>query len=70
MDAVKYKQITYCPIVNHFFDKLFRLRDMALTEPGRRCMEERHRTIVNFLKTYFNEIDAPQVWKDLLAQYD
>ena len=69
MDAVKYKQITYCPIVNHFFDKLFRLRDMALTEPGRRFIEQRHKTIVNFLTTYFNEIDAPKVWRDLLAQY-
>ena len=70
MDAAKYKQIKYCPIVNHFFDKLFRLRDMALTEPGRRCIEKRHKVIVNFLKTYFDEIEAPQVWKDLLAQYE
>ncbi|MBR3676499.1 MAG: HD domain-containing protein [Alphaproteobacteria bacterium] len=70
MNAEKYKQIKYCPIVNHFFDKLFRLRDMALTEPGRRCIEKRHEVIVNFLKTYFEEIEAPQVWKDLLAQYE
>ena len=69
MDAEKYKKITYCPIVNHFFDKLFRLRSMALTEPGRRFIEKRHEVIVNFLKIYFDEIDAPQVWKDLLAQY-
>ena len=70
MDAVKYKQITYCPIVNHFFDKLFRLRDMALTEPGRRCIGKKHETIVNFLKTYFDEVNAPQVWKDLLKRYE
>ena len=69
MDAQKYKQIKYCPVVNHFFDKLFHLRDMALTEPGRRCLEEKHKVIANFLKTYFDEVDAPQVWKDLLAQY-
>ena len=69
MDAEKYKQITFCPIVNHFFDKLFRLRDLALTEPGRRFIEKRHETIVNFLKTYFDEVNAPQVWKDMLAQY-
>jgi len=69
MDASKYKQITYCPIVNHFFDKLFRLHNMALTEPGRQCLEKKHKTIVDFLKTYFDEINAPQVWKDLLAQY-
>lgn len=69
MDAQKYKQIKYCPVVNHFFDKLFHLRDMALTEPGHRCLEEKHKIITNFLKTYFDEVDAPQVWKDLLAQY-
>jgi uncharacterized protein len=70
MDAAKYKQLKSCPVVNHFFDKLFLLRDMALTEPGRKCIQKRHETIVNFLKTYFEEINAPQVWKDLLAQYE
>lgn len=69
MDAEKYKQTTYCPVVNHFFDKMFKLRDMALTEPGRRCISKKHETIFNFLKTYFDEVNAPQVWKDLLAQY-
>lgn len=69
MDAEKYKQITFCPIVNHFFDKLFHLRELALTEPGRRFIEKRHKTIFNFLKTYFDEVNAPQVWKDMLAQY-
>jgi hypothetical protein len=42
---------------------------MALTEPGRRCIEKRHKTIFNFLKTYFDEANAPQIWKNLLAQY-
>lgn len=70
MDAQKYKQIKNCPVVNHFFDKLFRLRDLALTEPGRKCIGERHKTLVNFLKTYFDEVNAPQVWKDLLAKYE
>jgi uncharacterized protein len=69
MDAEKYKQIKHCPVVNHFFDKLFRLRDLALTEPGRRCLTQKHETLVNFLKTYFDEVNAPQAWKDLLAQY-
>ena len=66
MDAEKYKRLKHCPIVNHFFDKLFRLRDLALTEPGRLCLEERHKTLFNFLKTYFNEVNAPRVWKELL----
>lgn len=70
IDAQKYKEIKFCPVVNHFFDKLFHLRDMALTEVGRQCLCKRHQILVNFLKTYFEEVDAPQVWKDLLAQYE
>ena len=70
MDAEKYKKMKCGPVVNHFFEKLFLLRDMALTEPGRRCLAKKHKTIFNFLKTYFDEVDAPQVWKDLLAQYE
>ena len=69
MDAEKYKKIKTCPVVNHFFDKLFHLRDMALTEPGYRCLKQRHEILVDFLKTYFDEVNAPKVWKDLLAQY-
>lgn len=69
MDAEKYKKMKCGPVVNHFFEKLFLLRDMALTEPGRRCLAKKHKTIFNFLKTYFDEVDAPRVWKDLLAQY-
>ena len=69
MDATKYKEMKSCPIVNHFFDKLLRLRDMALTEPGRRCLEQKHQTIFNFLDTYFDEVGAPMAWRDLLAKY-
>jgi len=69
MDAAEYKQITCWPVVNHFFDKMFLLRDMALTDPGRQCLRKKHETLVNFLRTYFDEVNAPQIWKDLLAQY-
>ena len=70
MDAEKYKKMKCGPVVNHFFEKLFLLRDMALTEPGRQCLIKRHEALFNFLKTYFEEVNAPQVWKDLLKQYE
>lgn len=70
MDAEKYKTTKWCPVVNHFFDKMFLLRDMALTEPGRRCLMKKHEIIFNFLKTYFDEVNAPEVWKKLLKQYE
>ena len=69
LDIDKYKIQSASPIINHFFDKILRLRDMALTEPGRRCLEKKHQTIYNFLDTYFDEVSAPQEWKDLLAKY-
>lgn len=70
MDVEKYKQMKCAPAVNHFFEKLLQLRNLALTEPGRRCIRERHQTIVNFLKIYFDEVNAPQMWKNLLAEVD
>ena len=69
MDAEQYKRIKSWPVVNHFFDKLFHLRDMALTEPGRRCIAKRHETIFNLLANYFDEVNAPDVWHELLMQY-
>ena len=68
--AENYKQHNYSPVVNHYFDKLLRLTDLALTEPGKKYLTKKHETIIYFLKTYFDEVDAPQVWYDLLKQYE
>lgn len=69
MNAETYRKSSVDPCVNHFFTKIFHLRDMCLTEPGRKYAEKKHQTLVKFLSEYFDEIDAPQVWKDLLAKY-
>ena len=66
----QYRQRSYSPAVNHFFDKILKLRDICTTEPGRKYINEKHKTIVYFLKTYFDEINAPQIWKDLLSKYE
>lgn len=70
LKAEKYRQRVYTPVINHFFDKTLRLRDMCLTEPGRKYAAEKHQTLFNFLKSYLEEINAPQIWKDLLAKYE
>jgi uncharacterized protein len=70
LNAETYKQRVYTPTVNHFFEKILKLRDVCLTEPGKKCINKRHQSVVNFLKTYFDEINAPQKWKDLLAKYE
>lgn len=69
MNADTYRASKVDPCVNHFFVKIFHLRDMCLTEPGRKYAERKHQTIVNFLKDYLDEVNAPQKWKDLLAKY-
>ena len=66
----KYKQNAHrSTTLNHFFDKLLRLRELCLTEPGRRCAAQRHQIMVNFLQAYFDEVKAPKAWRELLAQY-
>lgn len=69
MTAEKYRQQNYCPVINHLFDKILHLRDMALTEPGRQYINKKHQILIDFLDTYFDEVNAPQIWKDLLEKY-
>lgn len=70
MDAEMYRKSKVDPCVNHFFVKILHLRDMCLTEPGRKYAQKKHQVIVSFLKTYFDEVNAPQAWKDLLKKYE
>ncbi len=70
MDADTYRKSKVDPCVNHFFVKIFHLRDMCLTEPGRKYAAKKHKTIVDFLKMYFDEVSAPQVWYDMLKKHE
>jgi len=67
--AENYRQKNCNPVVNHYFDKILRLRNLALTEPGRKYLEQKHQIIVKFLEEYFEEVDAPKAWLDLLHEY-
>lgn len=69
MDADTYRKSSVDPCVNHIFNKILHLRDMCLTEPGRKCAAVRHQTIINFLVAYFDEVNAPKIWKDLLKKH-
>lgn len=51
--------------INHFFDKLLRLKNRMATETGRRLAVERHETMVTFLRTFFREQDLPD-WESRL----
>ncbi len=41
--------------VNHFFHKLFKLKDMMKTDAGRRRAAKRHDTMVKFIDTFTTE---------------
>ena len=41
--------------INHFYEKLFLLKDMMNTETGRKMAEERHRYMDDYLKEFFDE---------------
>ena len=54
--------------INHFFEKLLKLKGLMLTEPGRIEAENRHRIMVDFLRAYFREKNAPE-WSEFLEEY-
>ena len=54
--------------INHFFEKLLKLKGLMLTEPGRIEAENRHQIMVDFLRAYFREKNAPE-WSEFLEEY-
>ena len=54
--------------INHFFEKLLKLKGLMLTEPGRIEAENRHQIMVDFLRAYFREKNASD-WSDFLEEY-
>ena len=54
--------------INHFFEKLLKLKGLMLTEPGRIEAENRHQIMVDFLRAYFREKNAPD-WSGFLEEY-
>ena len=56
--------------INHFFDKLLKLRNAMQTEAGRKMAEKRHLFMVEFLKEFFDEVDARDEWWNVLKEYE
>ena len=55
--------------INHFFDKLLKLRSAMQTEVGRCEAERRHRFMVAFLNEFFGEVSADDEWYNLLKNF-
>eukprot|EP00055_Hartaetosiga_balthica_P007822 m.27562 g.27562 ORF g.27562 m.27562 type:complete len:228 (+) comp5955_c1_seq1:116-799(+) len=43
------------PSVNHFYEKLLKLKDMLKTESGKKLAQKRHEFMESFLDEFFNE---------------
>ncbi len=54
MTKEEYKAST-APTVNHFYEKLFLLKDRMNTKTGRQMAEERHEFMEHFLEQFFKE---------------
>ncbi|HZW78133.1 MAG TPA: HD domain-containing protein [Flavobacteriaceae bacterium] len=54
MTKEEYKN-SNAPTINHFYEKLLRLKDLMNTEMGRRLAEERHQYMEGFLEQFFSE---------------
>jgi uncharacterized protein len=55
--------------INHFFEKLLKLRERMHTGAGRAEAEKRHATMVAFLGDFFEESAAPKKWTEMLEKY-
>ncbi len=53
--------------INHFFDKLLKLKGAMQTETGRRMAAQRHKFMVVFLEEFFEEVNVPQ-WGEYLKE--
>jgi len=54
MTKAEYKK-SLSPTVNHFYEKLFLLKEMMNTKTGREMAEERHQFMADFLDQFYEE---------------
>ena len=54
MSKAEYKNST-APTVNHFYEKLFLLKDKMNTDTGRRMAEDRHQFMLTYLEQFYKE---------------
>lgn len=44
--------------INHFYEKLFKIKDMIKTETGKKMAEQRHQFMVDFVNQFYAEWDG------------
>ena len=64
----KYKNPAESTTINHFFEKLLLVKNIMLTESGRREMAESNDLLISFLRSFFTENNAPE-WIEYLDNF-
>jgi uncharacterized protein len=54
--------------INHFFDKLLKIKNLMMTDLGKKEAIARHQFLINFLEQFFKEEKA-DAWLQLLDQF-
>ena len=62
----KYKNAN-APTINHFYEKLLKLKDLMNTSAGRRLAEERHQFLKVYLSQFYKEVGAIPEWHRALV---
>lgn len=68
MSAADYMAKKEGTVVTHIFEKLLKLKDLMLTDSGKKEAIARHELMVTFLHHFFEEENAPE-WIDYLDHY-
>ena len=68
MDAETYKARNTGTVINHIFEKMLKLKDLMLTKTGYKEALVRHNFLIEFLRQFFYEEDAPE-WTEYLDNY-
>lgn len=72
IDAEKYRNKSVASsndsAVCHFFEKLLKLKNLMFTDSGKAEAEQRHQTMIAFLRQTFREENAPE-WEEYLDNF-
>lgn len=58
-DKESYKNST-APTINHFYEKLLKLKELMNTATGKKMAEQRHQFMLTYLRQFFQEMRQPE----------